>query len=165
MADVVDFLIRFVIVILPSLLVILLVWLIAGIAGRFNERWYLFLCSRSGWMSLSKSQVALWTIAVGFVLTVFAFMRLAVGEIPDSVVVLMGMSVTTGGISYHYAMRRRVKDQEKAEAEIAAAKKEIESATGKRQKAVEEKQRATDEAEKKRVNRPGFFFLLTPTTR
>lgn len=51
-------------------------------------------------LSLSRLQVAAWTIVIGGMVCVFGLMQLKVPSIPDSLVVLMGMSLATGTISY-----------------------------------------------------------------
>jgi hypothetical protein len=53
-----------------------------------------------GQLSLAQTQVACWTIAVGSVTLGYGMVRLAVPEIPTSLVVLMGASLATGGVGY-----------------------------------------------------------------
>ena len=58
------------------------------------------LTADDGHLSLSKLQMALWTVAVGAVVFYFALLRLDVPSVPESLVVLMGLSLATTGISY-----------------------------------------------------------------
>jgi hypothetical protein len=58
------------------------------------------LTASDGHLSLSKLQMALWTVAVGAVVFYFALLRLDVPAVPESLVVLMGLSLATTGISY-----------------------------------------------------------------
>ncbi len=50
--------------------------------------------------SLSRVQLACWTVAVGFSIGVFGLIKAAVPDIPSSLVALMGLSLVTGGVSY-----------------------------------------------------------------
>ena len=58
------------------------------------------LIADDGHLSLSKLQMALWTVAVGAVVFYFALLRSDVPSVPESLVVLMGLSLATTGISY-----------------------------------------------------------------
>ena len=58
------------------------------------------LCADDGHLSLSKVQVALWTTAIGVVVFFYGLIQLDVPVIPTQLLVLMGLSVATGGISY-----------------------------------------------------------------
>jgi hypothetical protein len=46
--------------------------------------------------SLSLTQMALWTLAVGIMILLFGFMYLKVPDIPDTLIALMGLSIITG---------------------------------------------------------------------
>lgn len=59
-----------------------------------------FFCSSDGRLSLARTQVALWTVAIGMVVGGYGMLRLEVPNIPDTLVILMGMSLLTGGVSY-----------------------------------------------------------------
>ena len=61
------------------------------------------LTADDGHLSLSKVQMALWTLAVGAVVFYFALLRRDVPSVPESLVVLMGLSLATTGISYRSA--------------------------------------------------------------
>lgn len=58
------------------------------------------LCADDRHLSLSKAQVALWTTAIGAVVFFHGLIQLDVPIIPTQLLVLMGLSVATGGISY-----------------------------------------------------------------
>jgi len=57
------------------------------------------LCDVRGELSLSKSQMALWTLAIGCMVFIFGLTRLEVPVIPEQLVALMGMSIGTTIIS------------------------------------------------------------------
>lgn len=54
-----------------------------------------------GNISLSLTQMALWTLAVGAMVFAFGLMHLDVPDIPDSLIVLMGLSVATGAVGHY----------------------------------------------------------------
>jgi hypothetical protein len=56
----------------------------------------LLITGPDGYLSLWRTQLALWTIAVGSLVFLFGLVRLKVPEIPDTLVALMGMSLLTG---------------------------------------------------------------------
>lgn len=51
------------------------------------------------YLSLWRTQLVAWTLAVGSMVFFFGVIQLQVPQIPDSLVALMGMSVATGGLS------------------------------------------------------------------
>jgi hypothetical protein len=51
------------------------------------------------YLSLWRTQLVAWTLAVGSMVFFFGVIQLQVPRIPDSLVALMGMSVATGGLS------------------------------------------------------------------
>lgn len=59
------------------------------------------LLGNDGYLSLSRTQVAAWTIVVGGVVFGFGLLMLKVPEIPESLIALMGCSLATGGIKYY----------------------------------------------------------------
>jgi hypothetical protein len=65
---------------------------------------YCILCSPSGRLSLSKFQMAVWTLAISWGFLVNVLSLGAVPQIPLSLVVLMGLSLTTGTLSYVQAL-------------------------------------------------------------
>lgn len=54
-----------------------------------------------GKVSLSLTQMALWTLAVGGLVFAFGLMHLDVPDIPDSLVALMGLSIATGAVGHY----------------------------------------------------------------
>lgn len=60
------------------------------------NRWLLLVTGPDGYLSLWRTQLMLWTYAVGSLVFLFGLLRLKVPEIPDSLVALMGMSLLTG---------------------------------------------------------------------
>jgi hypothetical protein len=54
------------------------------------------LCADDGHLSLSLTQIALWTIAIGTVSFFYGLIRFEVPAIPNSILVLMGLSLGTG---------------------------------------------------------------------
>lgn len=52
-----------------------------------------------GYMSLWRTQLVAWTLAVGGMVFLFGIIQLDVPRIPESLVTLMGMSVATGALS------------------------------------------------------------------
>jgi hypothetical protein len=60
----------------------------------------LFLTGSDGHLSLAQTQIAFWTVAVGGVVLGYGLIRLAIPDIPTSLLVLMGASLATGGIGF-----------------------------------------------------------------
>ena len=73
----------------------------------------LFLTGVDGHLSLAQAQIALWTVAVGSVVLVYGFIRLAIPEIPEALLVLMGASLATGGLAFF-------RDAQKQQAAVTA---------------------------------------------
>ena len=53
-----------------------------------------------GHLALSQAQIACWTIFVGGVVLGYGLIRRAIPDIPESLLVLMGASLATGGLAY-----------------------------------------------------------------
>lgn len=68
-----------------------------------------FLIGRAGHWSLSKTQVACWTVVIGMVVLGYSMIKYEVPEIPASLVVLMGASLATGGIGYFGDSKKKKK--------------------------------------------------------
>lgn len=85
--------------ILTLVLVIVLLLSLWRWSTKIENR-YCLLCAEDGHLSLSKVQVALWTIATGGLILYYGIIRREIPNIPEQVVILMGLSVITGGISY-----------------------------------------------------------------
>ncbi len=56
----------------------------------------LLITGPDGYLSLWRTQLLLWTVAVGSLVFLFGLVQLHVPEIPESLVALMGMSLLTG---------------------------------------------------------------------
>ncbi len=65
------------------------------------------LTAQDGHLSLAQLQITLWTIAVGTIVLGYGFVRLAIPEIPESLVVLMGASLATGGLAFFGDMKNQ----------------------------------------------------------
>jgi hypothetical protein len=61
---------------------------------------FCLLCSDDGHLSLSKVQIAGWTLATAAAILFYGMLRFSLPSIPDSLVVLMGLALATGGASY-----------------------------------------------------------------
>jgi hypothetical protein len=78
----------------------------------------LFLTGVDGHLSLAQAQIALWTVAVGSIVLAYGFIRLAIPEIPEALLVLMGASLATGGIAFF-------RDAQKQQKAVAAGAPEV----------------------------------------
>ena len=78
---------------LALLLVISLSWQMGG-----NP--LLLLTGVDGHLSLAQTQIACWTVAVGGVVLGYGLIRLEIPNVPESVLVLMGTSLATGGLAF-----------------------------------------------------------------
>ena len=67
---------------------------------KFKPRpWLLLITGPDGYLSLWRTQLLLWTVAVGGVVFMYGLVRLHVPDIPETLVALMGMSLLTGSVS------------------------------------------------------------------
>lgn len=87
---------------------------VIALSWRAGSNPLLLLSSADGHLSLAQTQVACWTVAVGGVVLVYGLIRLEIPNIPSSLLVLMGASLTTGGVGYF-------QDAQKQQAAVAAA--------------------------------------------
>jgi hypothetical protein len=78
----------------------LVVVALLAIVGMLGRRAGGLLVGGDGRLSLSRLQIAVWTIAVGAIVFGHGLIQLDVPSIPDSIVALMGLALVTGGISY-----------------------------------------------------------------
>jgi hypothetical protein len=109
---------------LATIVVLLGVILIMAINAKGNA---LYLISGPDhYMSLWRTQLAAWTIAVGSMVFLFGIIQLRVPRIPDSLVALMGLSVATGGLS---AVADRSKEQKSRQAAAAQSTQTAATAT------------------------------------
>jgi hypothetical protein len=87
------------VVVLAVLMVIVLSW-------RKGSSPVLLLTGGDGHLSLAQAQVACWTVFVGSVVLGYGLIRLEIPEIPESLLVLMGASLVTGGVAYFQDAKR-----------------------------------------------------------
>jgi len=80
--------------------VFVLAFLLALMARNVHGRAIDLLCDATGRLSLSRTQMALWTIAIGGIVTVFGLSQLNVPSIPGTLLALMGASLLTTGVSH-----------------------------------------------------------------
>jgi hypothetical protein len=85
---------------LTLLLVVMLSW-------RARDNPLLLLTGVDGHLSLAQTQIACWTVVVGSVVLGYGLIRLDIPEIPLSLLVLMGTSLTTGGIAFFQDAKNR----------------------------------------------------------
>jgi len=88
------------------LLIGTLVLFIVGMARAAKGSALNLLCDSDGSLSLWRTQIAAWTIAIGGVVAGYGLIRLQVPNIPESLVALMGMSLGTGGISHYHTHKK-----------------------------------------------------------
>jgi len=69
-----------------------------GESRKPNFKW--LLLNPEGRLSLSKTQVAVWTLCIGVTVFIFGLTRLAPPVIPETLVALMGLSLATRVITY-----------------------------------------------------------------
>lgn len=81
-------------IVLAALLVVVV------LAWRRGEHPMLLLTGVDGHLALSQAQVACWTIAVGAIVLGYGLIRLDIPSVPESLLVLMGSSLLTGGVAY-----------------------------------------------------------------
>lgn len=83
-----------------SAIVGLVLLVVIGLSWRAGNNPLQLLSGADGHLSLSQTQVACWTVAVGSIVLGYGFIRLEIPTIPSSLLVLMGASLTTGGLGY-----------------------------------------------------------------
>lgn len=67
---------------------------------RDDQRFIHLFCDGCSHLSLSRTQVGLWTLAIGSMVIFFGLIKIDVPDIPESLVALMGLSLATGSIVY-----------------------------------------------------------------
>ena len=82
------------------LIVGILILLVIFLARRNSGKALNLLTGVDGHFSLSQTQVACWTVVMGSVVLGYSMLKFEVPEIPASLLVLMGASLTTGGIGF-----------------------------------------------------------------
>lgn len=93
------------------LIVGLALLLVVVLSYRAKNNPILLLTGVDGHLSLSQTQIACWTVAIGSVVLGYGFIKLEIPNIPLSLLALMGASLATGGIGYF-------KDEQKQQAAI-----------------------------------------------
>lgn len=84
---------------LIALLIAYLSWESTSGSGRPRlARIFAGLANPDGTLSIWRSQLAAWTMAIGVVVFGYGLIRLEVPEIPETLVALMGLSLVTGGL-------------------------------------------------------------------
>jgi hypothetical protein len=83
-----------------ALVVGIVVLLIIFLSWRNKGNPLQLLTGVEGQLSLSKTQVAGWTVVVGGVVLGYSMVKSEVPEIPTSLLALMGASLVTGGVGY-----------------------------------------------------------------
>jgi len=78
-----------------------------------NFKW--LLLNPDGRLSLSKTQVAVWTLCIGVTVFIFGMTRLAPPVIPETLVALMGLSLGTRVITY----TKEKSDMDKADPKLS----------------------------------------------
>lgn len=81
-------------------LVVTLITCIAAWCKHVKGKAIYLLCDSRGTLSLSRTQVAAWTIAIGGMVTGFGLIKFELPDIPETLIALMGLSLITGGMSY-----------------------------------------------------------------
>ncbi len=80
---------------------LVMVGIVFGLEWTMKKRPLDVIRIYDGKISLSLTQMAMWTLAVGGMVFAFGLMHLDVPEIPDSLVVLMGLSVVTSAAGHY----------------------------------------------------------------
>ena len=102
-----------------SATLVFLILLLAFWSRKAHGNLLCLLVATDGKLSLSRVQIAAWTLAIGSLTFMFGLIRLDVPDLPESLLALMGLSLATGGISYAWS---ESKDDNKAIAEYQARK-------------------------------------------
>jgi hypothetical protein len=96
-------------------LIILLSWCVAGNPLRL-------LLGVDGHLSLAQTQIACWTVAIAGIVLLYGLIKLDIPNIPESLLVLMGASLATGGIGFFGDAKKKDKLLRHAiAAQVAAA--------------------------------------------
>ena len=78
---------------------LILILFIAVLSKRGSGRYLAVLQNDQGNLSLSNLQMCLWTLAVGGVVCIFGLIQLKIPDIPQTLVLLMGLSVITSSLA------------------------------------------------------------------
>ncbi|NOX79955.1 MAG: hypothetical protein GXP57_02480 [Deltaproteobacteria bacterium] len=88
------------------LLVATLITCIVAWSRQVKGKAAYLLCNVQGNLSLSRTQVAAWTIVIGGMVTGFGLIKFELPDIPETLVAMMGLSLVTGGMSYVQAEKK-----------------------------------------------------------
>jgi len=80
--------------------------LVLVLARAKKENPMLLLTGVDGHLALSQTQIACWTIVVGSVVLGYGLIRREIPDIPESLLVLMGASLVTGGVAYFQDVKK-----------------------------------------------------------
>lgn len=78
--------------------VIFIFYLMAYLAGDSLIK---LLCGTDGYLSLAKTQIAIWTLAVGGIVFLYGQAGLEISQVPSSVLALLGTSILTCGVAVY----------------------------------------------------------------
>ncbi len=90
-------------VVAVGLALVLVIWLSRRNGGSPVQ----LLTGVDGHLALSQTQIACWTVVVGGVVLGYGLIKLDIPDIPTSLLVLMGASLTTGGVGFFQDVRNR----------------------------------------------------------
>ncbi len=103
--------------------IVVLIFLLGFMSMKVHGRAIYLLCDSTGRLSLSRTQMALWTIAIGGIVETFGLTRFDVPAIPGTLLGLMGASLATTTISH---AKSRIKgDTQKETTKQPAIKKRM----------------------------------------
>jgi hypothetical protein len=80
------------------LLVVIVLACIGSVAWKRSGSALSLLCADDGHLSLSLTQIAVWTVAIGVVTFFYGLVRFEVPTIPTNILILMGLSLGTAGL-------------------------------------------------------------------
>lgn len=117
-----------------TIFIVLFFLLIAYLLTKKDAEKLLGLVTMKNSMSMSLTQMALWTIATGSAVLYFGIMRLEVPKIPDNLVLLMAFAAGTSTVGHWQTYRwRRLKSEKKgSNSNCNLQKKEAKNAKNKK---------------------------------
>lgn len=93
--------------ILTLIMVLIFLFIIKLFFNQYKDKLSDLIVILGGKVSLSLFQMALWTVVLGFMVMWFGLMRLKVPHIPDTLVLLMGLSAGTSAVGHFQEHRLR----------------------------------------------------------
>ncbi len=117
-----------------TIFIVLFFLLIAYLLTKKDAEKLLGLVTMKNSMSMSLTQMALWTIATGSAVLYFGIMRLEVPEIPDNLVLLMAFAAGTSTVGHWqtYRWRRLKSEKKRSNSNCNLQKKEAKNAKNKK---------------------------------